>query len=157
MIDRKFLPGSIVLFFAVLMSACGVQKRPPLQPGENAFPQPSGYNAFSVEQEVQLGRQAAAEADAQLPELPPRGPVQDYVSTLGQKLASQLPKNPYVFDFKVVNQKDINAFALPGGPIRINLGTVKAPDSEGEFAGLIANEISHVNLRLATRTPPKEQ
>src|SRR4051812_36483424 len=144
------------LLVAVLMSACGVQKRPPLQPGENAFPQPSGYDAFSVDQEIQLGKQAAAEADSQLPELPARGPIQDYVSTLGQKLASQLPQNPYVFDFKVINQKEINAFALPGGPVRINLGTIQAADTEAQLAGVMAHEISHVYMRHATRNASKE-
>ena len=152
---RRRVSGMLLLL--AFLGGCGVQKRPPLQPGESAFPQPSGYNAFSVEQEIQLGQQAAAEADAQLPELPARGPIQDYVSTLGQKLASQLPQNPYVFNFKVVNQKEINAFALPGGPVRINLGTVQAADSESELAGVIAHEISHVYLRHATRNASKQQ
>lgn len=153
---RRHNFSSILLLLAFVFG-CGVQKRPPLQPGESAFPQPAGYNAFSIEQEMQLGKQAAAEADSQLPELPARGPIQDYVSTLGQKLASQLPQNQYVFNFKVVNQKEINAFALPGGPVRINLGTIQAADSESELAGVIAHEISHVYLRHATRNASKEQ
>ncbi len=153
---RRNRIGSALLLLTFVFG-CGVQKRPPLQPGEDAFPQPSGYDAFSIDQEVQLGRQAAAEADSQLPELPARGPIQDYVSTLGHKLASQLPKNLFVFDFKVVNQKDINAFALPGGPVRINLGTIQAAGSEAELAGVMAHEISHVYLRHSTRNASKEQ
>ncbi|MCU1284518.1 MAG: yfgC 1 [Acidobacteriales bacterium] len=149
---RKSCVAAIGLFLA----ACAGKQQAPLRPGENAFPEPHGFNQYTPEQEVQLGRQVAAEADAQLPELPTRGPIQDYVSTLGQKLAHQLPQNPYDFNFKVVNEKDINAFALPGGPVRINLGTIQAADNEAQLAGVIAHEISHVYMRHATRNASKE-
>ena len=148
-----------VTMAVLLLASCGggIKTSAPLQPGANAFPQPTGYNMFSPEQEVQLGQQAAAQADAQLPELPPRGPVQDFVSTIGQKLARNLPDNPYMFSFKVVNEKDINAFALPGGPIRINLGTIQAAQNEAQVAGVLAHEIAHVYLRHSTRQASKQQ
>jgi hypothetical protein len=57
----------------------------------------------------------------------------------------------------VVNQKEINAFALPGGPVFVNLGTIQAADSEGELAGVMAHEISHIVLRHATSNASKEQ
>jgi hypothetical protein len=147
---------AISLLVAMAMTGCGVKQQPPLRPGDAAFPQPHGFNQYSPEDEVKLGRQVAAEADAQLPLLPPRSPISDYVSTLGQRLAHELPPNPYVFDFKVVNEKEINAFALPGGPIRVNLGTIQAADNEAQLAGVIAHEISHVYLRHATRNASKE-
>lgn len=150
---RRCLAFTLAL---ALVLGCATAQKGPLQPGQGGFLAPSGFNQYTPEQEVQLGRQAAAEADAQLPELPPRGPIQDYVSTLGQKLARNLPENPYQFDFKVVNQKEINAFALPGGPIRINLGTIQAADSEAQLAGVLAHEISHVYLRHATRNASRE-
>jgi hypothetical protein len=55
-----------------------------------------------------------------------------------------------------VNEKDINAFALPGGPVRVNLGTIQAADSEAQLAGVLAHEISHVYMRHATRNASKE-
>jgi beta-barrel assembly-enhancing protease len=148
---------AIVLAIAITGTGCGVKNRPPLQPGEAAYPQPGGYNAFSVEQEVQLGKQAAAEADQQLPLLPPRDPVSDYVSTLGTRLARNLPENPYQWDFKVINQKEINAFALPGGPVRLNVGVISRANNEDEVAGVVAHEIAHVYMRHATRNASKQQ
>jgi Zn-dependent protease with chaperone function len=150
---------AIIIGYALVVSGCGggIKTNAPLQPGANAFPQPTGYNMFSVEQEVQLGQQAEQEADSQLPELPARGPVSDFVSTLGQKLARNLPDNPYQFNFKVINQKEINAFALPGGPVRINVGTIQAAQNEAQVAGVLAHEIAHVYLRHSTRQASKAQ
>jgi hypothetical protein len=148
-----------IAVYALLVSGCGggIKTNAPLQPGANAFPQPTGYNMFSVEQEVQLGKQAEQEADSQLPLLPARNAVSDFVSTLGTKLARNLPENPYQFSFKVINQKEINAFALPGGPVRINLGTIQAAQNEAQVAGVLAHEIAHVYLRHSTRQASKAQ
>ncbi|HUR37270.1 MAG TPA: M48 family metallopeptidase [Terriglobales bacterium] len=146
----------VALALIVAMTGCAAKQTGPLQPGQDAYPQAGGFNQYSPEQEVEIGKQVAAQADAQYPVLPPRGPVQDYVSTLGQKLASHLPENPYQFEFKVINQKEINAFALPGGPIRINVGTLQAADSEAQLAGVMAHEIAHVYMRHATRNASKE-
>jgi beta-barrel assembly-enhancing protease len=144
------------LFLILLLAGCAARQTGPLRAGRDAFPAPSGFNQFSPEQEVQIGRQAAAEADASMPLLPARGTISDYVSTLGFKLAKQLPPNDYDWSFKVVNEKDINAFALPGGPVRVNLGTIQAADNEAQLAGVIAHEISHVYMRHATRNASKE-
>jgi beta-barrel assembly-enhancing protease len=148
---------AVAVLVSMIATGCGVKDRPPLQPGDNAYPQPGGYNAFPIEQEVQLGKQVAAQADAQLPLLPPRDPVSDYVSTLGTRLARNLPENPYQFDFKVINQKEINAFALPGGPIRLNVGVISHASNEAEVAGVLAHEIAHVYLRHSTRQASKAQ
>jgi len=147
--------GSVVLL-AFLIAGCATVAKGPLQPGRAAYPTPTGVDFYSPEQEVQLGKQVAAQADAQLPELPPDSEISRYVSNLGQKLARQLPPNPYQFNFKVVNEKDINAFALPGGPVRVNLGTIQAADNEAQLAGVIAHEISHVFMRHSTRNASKE-
>jgi predicted Zn-dependent protease len=144
------------LLTVVLLVGCAERQTGPLRAGREAFPTPDGFNQFSPDQEVQIGKQAAAEADASLPLLPARGPISDYVSTLGFKLAKQLPPNNYDWSFKVINQKDINAFALPGGPVRINLGTIQAADNEAQLAGVMAHEISHVYMRHATRNASKE-
>jgi hypothetical protein len=115
------------------------------------------YNQYSPEQEVQVGKQAAAEAVKQLPLLQVGDPVSQYVNHLGQKLAAKAPGYKYPFEFHVVNQKEINAFALPGGPIFVNLGTVQSAHTEGELAGVMAHELSHIVLRHATSNASKEQ
>ena len=60
------------------------------------------------------------------------------------------------YSFHVVNQKEINAFALPGGPIYVNLGTIQAADNEAQLAGVMAHEISHIVLRHGTRAATKQ-
>ncbi len=108
-----------------------------------------GWNMFSANQDVELGREAAQDAERQLPMLSNRE-VDDYISRLGQRLAAKAPGNKYPYTFKVVNQGDINAFALPGGPNYINRGTIEAAENEAQLAGVMAHEISHVSLRHGT-------
>src|ERR1051326_6996036 len=150
---RPFLKPILI---ALLLAGCAGVSRKPLQPGVAGFPQPGGFNTYSPQQDVQLGRQVAAQADAQLPLLPDDSEISRYISALGQKLARQLPSNPFQFNFRVVNQKEINAFALPGGPVRVNLGTIQSADNEAQLAGVIAHEISHVYMRHSTRNASKE-
>lgn len=116
----------------------------------------SGFDLFSQQEEVAAGKQAAAEIPKQLPLLPESDPVSRYVSRLGQELASHAPGQKWPYTFRVVNQKEINAFALPGGPIFVNLGTIQAADNEGQLAGVMAHEISHVVQRHGTRAASKQ-
>lgn len=155
LMQGNFMRKITALTLAVVMTGCAAKQTGPLQAGDSGYPQPGGFNQYSPEQEVEIGRQVAAQADAQLPLLPARGPIPDYVSTLGARLATNLPPNPYQFSFKVINQKEINAFALPGGPIRIHVGTLQAADTEAELAGVMAHEIAHVYMRHATRNASK--
>lgn len=158
---RKSLSASIsqrltaTILMLALLAGCGAKQQGPLQPGMGAYPEASGYNQFSIEQEVQIGQQTAAEADAQLPMLPANDPVSRYVDQLGKRLAARIPAPNYPYSFKVINQKEINAFALPGGPVRINVGTIVAADNESELAGVMAHEIAHVYMRHATRNASK--
>ncbi len=115
------------------------------------------FNQYSPEQEVEAGKQAAAEAMKQLPMLQDGDPVTQYVKELGQRLAAKAPGQKYPYEFHVVNQKEINAFALPGGPVFVNLGTIQACDTEGQLAGVMAHEISHIVLRHATSNASREQ
>jgi Zn-dependent protease with chaperone function len=119
--------------------------------------QPShGFDMFSAHEEVQAGQQAAAQVGKQLPLLPDSDPVTTYVQRLGRQLAAHAPGEKWPYSFHVVNQKEINAFALPGGPIFVNLGTIQAADNEAELAGVIAHEISHVVQRHGTRAASKQ-
>jgi predicted Zn-dependent protease len=116
----------------------------------------SGFDLFSAQEEIQAGQQAAAEVSKRLPLLPDSDPVTKYVQHLGRELASHAPGEKWPYSFHVVNQKEINAFALPGGPIFVNLGTIQAADNEAELAGVLAHEISHVVQRHGTRAASKQ-
>ena len=108
-----------------------------------------GWNMYSAQQDVEFGTGAAQDAEKQLPMLNNRE-VDDYVNRLGQKLAAHSPGTKFSYQFKVVNQGEINAFALPGGFIYINRGTLEAAENEAQLAGVMAHEISHVALRHGT-------
>ncbi len=115
-----------------------------------------GFNMFSAQEEVQAGQQSAAQVAKQLPVLPDSDPVTIYVQRLGQQLAAHAPGEKWPYTFHVVNQKEINAFALPGGPVFVNVGTIQAADNEAELAGVMAHEISHVVQRHGTRAASKQ-
>jgi hypothetical protein len=120
------------------------------------LPQPKGFNVFSQEQDVQLGQQYSAEVNQQMPILPETSPISQYVRRIGQSLVAQLPQTPYAYSFRVVQQKDINAFALPGGPVYVNMGILQTADNEAEVAGVIGHELAHVYMRHSTRQASKQ-
>jgi Zn-dependent protease with chaperone function len=115
-----------------------------------------GFDIFSQDEEIQLGKQNAAEVMKQLPVLPDSDPVTQYVQKLGSRLAARAPGYQWPYNFHVVNVKEINAFALPGGPIFVNLGTIQAADNEAQLAGVMSHEISHVVQRHGTRAASKQ-
>src|SRR4026209_2824723 len=84
-----------------------------------------GFNLFSVDQDQEIGRQSAEEAERQLPILGDRS-IEAYVTAIGQRLAAVAPGAKYAYQFKVVNASDINAFALPGGYMYLNRGLIEA-------------------------------
>ena len=115
-------------------------------------------NKYSPAQDVQLGREAAAQVEQQLPLLRDDN-VASYVADIGQRLVAQIPpdlRHPeFNYTFKVVNLKEINAFALPGGPMYVNRGMIEAAKTEGEVVGVVAHELSHVALRHGTAQATK--
>ena len=117
-------------------------------------------NKYSVRDDVQLGRQAAQEVQQQMPLLRDQQ-VQSYVERVGRRLVSAIPSQfqhpEFSYNFQVVNARDINAFALPGGPMFVNRGMIEAARTEGEMAGVMAHEISHVALRHGTAQATKGQ
>jgi beta-barrel assembly-enhancing protease len=117
-------------------------------------------NKYSIQDDIQLGQQAAAEAERQLPMLNDQQ-IDDYVNRVGQRLVASIPpqfQHPeFRYTFRVVNQKDINAFSLPGGPMFVNRGMIEAAHNEGEMAGVMAHELSHVVLRHATAQATETQ
>ena len=117
-------------------------------------------NKYKPEQDVQIGREAAAEVRQQLPIISDDN-VGSYLERLGDRLVEASPRelnNPaYQYSFTAVNLKDINAFALPGGPMFVNRGMIEAAASEGEVAGVMAHELAHVLLRHGTANATKQQ
>lgn len=117
-----------------------------------------GDTGVSKEQQEQLGRQAMAEVYKQMPVLPDSSPETQYVRQLGQRLASVIPQQySWPFEFHVVQQKEINAFALPGGPMFVNIGTITAADNEAQLAGVMAHEMSHVYMQHSIKQMKKAQ
>ena len=113
-----------------------------------------GFNLFSVEQDIEIGRQSAVEAERQLSLLNDRN-VDRYLNEIIKKLAAQAPGARYPYAVKAVNASEINAFALPGGPMYVNRGLFEAARSEAELAGVLAHEMSHVALRHGTHQASK--
>lgn len=114
-------------------------------------------NPFTQQQEVTEGAKVAAQVYQQMPVLPDNDPVARYVALLGAHLAEHAPGAKWPYSFHVVASSDINAFALPGGAIFVNLGTIQAAETEAQLAGVMAHEISHVVMRHATCNMKKQQ
>lgn len=115
-----------------------------------------GWNVFSPEQDVEIGRQSIAQVEQQLPTIR-SGPAYQLVRDIGERLAAVAPGPKFPYHFGLINASDLNAFALPGGPIYINRGIVEAARNEGEIAGVLAHEIAHVALRHGTANASKQQ
>jgi beta-barrel assembly-enhancing protease len=117
-------------------------------------------NKYTPEQDVQLGREAAEEVRRQYPVVSDAA-VAGYLDRLGKRLVAAAPpdlNNPaFEYSFTPVNLKDINAFALPGGPMFVNRGMFEAAGGEGEVVGVMAHELSHVLLRHGTANATKAQ
>jgi hypothetical protein len=117
-------------------------------------------NKYKLTDDVKVGRQAATEVEQQMPILNDNEAT-SYVSRVGQRLVGSIPSEfqhpEFQYYFKIVNARDINAFALPGGPMYVNRGMIEAAHSEGEMAGVMAHELSHVALRHGTAQATKGQ
>jgi Zn-dependent protease with chaperone function len=126
--------------------------------GQTRISAPS--NKYKIEDDVKLGQQAAQQVHQQMPILRDVS-IDNYVESVGQRLVSAIPsefqQGRFRYTFDVVNARDINAFALPGGPMFINRGMIEAARTEGEMAAVMAHEISHVALRHATAQATETQ
>jgi hypothetical protein len=120
-------------------------------------PPPPCNNPFTPQQEVTEGAKVAAQVYKQMPVLPETDPVSVYVAQLGEHLTTHAPGMKWPYSFHVVASSDVNAFALPGGAIFVNLGTIQAAETEAQLAGVLAHETSHVVLRHATCNMKKQQ
>jgi predicted Zn-dependent protease len=112
-----------------------------------------GVNFYSLEKEIQIGKQLAQEVEKQA-KMIDDPVVSEYVNRLGQNLVRNSDaKVP--FTIKVIDSEEVNAFALPGGFFFVNSGLIMKADSEAELAGVMAHEIGHVAARHGTRSATK--
>ncbi len=117
-------------------------------------------NSYSPKQDVELGQQAAAEVRQQMPMLNDER-TEAFAERIGDRLIDAIPADyrqpEFRYSFDVVNLREINAFALPGGPMFLHRGMIEAARSEAEVAGVMAHEIAHVALRHGTAQATKGQ
>ncbi len=140
---RRISPGVFWLCLGLLTS-----------PGWGQTKVKPGFNLFSEEQDVEVGRQSAAEVEKQLPVLK-NSVVQKYIAGIGERLAKVVQGADYPYQFKVINVSDVNAFALPGGFMYVNRGLIQAAKTEAELAGVMGHEIAHVAIRHGTNQASK--
>lgn len=143
---RHALPAVVLVLSAATLSA-----QTPITPDKNKF---------TPAQDVEIGREAAQEVRRELPMLGDDR-VERYVEDVGRRLVAAIPPQfehaEFRYTFEIVNQREINAFALPGGPMFLHRGMIEAAKSEGEVAGVMAHEIAHVALRHGTAQATKAQ
>ena len=103
----------------------------------------SDINIFTDAQEVQLGKQFSREIEKEI-KIYTDPVVTAYINQLGQHLARYSQRRNITYHFKVVNTETVNAFAVPGGYLYVNIGLIRAAENESELAGVIGHEIGHV-------------
>ena len=135
----------LVALVALVMTPLAWGQRTPLKPG---------WNMFSPQQDVEMGQQVSRDAEQQVPMLNDSR-VDNYLNNLGRTLASHAPGEKYPYQYKCVNDRAINAFALPGGFVYINRGVIETADNEAQLAGVMAHETAHVALRHGTNQATK--
>jgi len=104
---------------------------------------------ISVSDEIKLGREAQKQVRESTPQV--GGATAAYVGSVGRQLAAKAGGPKYPYGFSVANYRDLNAFALPGGPVWVNRGVLQAARTEAQVAGVLAHEIAHVARRHAAQ------
>ncbi len=151
MLRRRLCTLLVFALLSATSSAYGQAKPKELPKLKEIKP---GWNLFSKDQDVQMGKEYSQEIEKQV-EVLGKGPLQDYIAELGAKLAARPEANGFPYVFKAVNDPTINAFALPGGPIYIHTGILLNADNEGQLMGVMAHEVGHVALRHSTNQVTK--
>jgi len=151
--QRQVHAAALALAVLAYASSAGAQAP---KPTEIKLPK----NKYTPEQDVQIGRQAAAEVRKQYPIITDES-IAVYLTKLGDRLVANAPpelnQKVYEYSFTPVNVQEINAFALPGGPMFVQRGMFEAAAGEGEVVGVMAHELSHVLLRHGTANATKAE
>ena len=103
---------------------------------------------ISVDDEIRMGRESQQQVRRQVPELTDRE-VNTYIASVGRRLAVRAGGPRFPYSFTVANYREINAFALPGGPVWIHRGAIAAAGNEAQLAAVLAHEIAHISQRHA--------
>ena len=106
----------------------------------------AAINFVSVQDEIAVGKEAQAQVRRQTPELHDET-VHAYIVKIGRQLAARASGTRYPYSFSIADYREINAFALPGGPIWVHRGAIQAAATESQLAGVLAHEIAHVAQR----------
>jgi predicted Zn-dependent protease len=106
------------------------------------------FSLVSVEQEIEIGRETNAQVRKEVPEVRD-AQATTYIRTIGQRLARQASGPKYPYSFSMADYREINAFALPGGPVWIHRGVLHAATNESQVAGVLAHEVAHIAQRHA--------
>ena len=121
----RFLRIAVAAYFLLTLTCLSRAQTDP-----SRLPNP-GSTSISRQDQQKIGFQAASEVYKQMPILPDTSPETQYVRQIGQRLVAVIPPaNSWPFQFHVVAQKEINAFALPGGEMFVNVGTITAASNE---------------------------
>jgi predicted Zn-dependent protease len=112
--------------------------------------------AVSQQQEVQLGADEAQQISQQVPLINDIASLQ-YINTLGQSIARTTTRSDLVWHFAIVDSKEVNAFAVPGGYIYVNRGLIERAQRMDQLAGVIGHEIGHVVLRHSIKQMQQAQ
>jgi predicted Zn-dependent protease len=102
----------------------------------------------SVSDEIAIGREAQAEISRQTPQVR-EGAVTGYIERVGRQLAARAGGPEYPYTFHVANYREVNAFALPGGPVWVHRGAIDVAQNEAQLAGVLAHEVAHIAERHA--------
>ena len=142
---------------AAVALACAMLVMPMAAIGQTRVVAPK--NKYKVQDDVKIGREYSAQVEQQMPILNDPEATR-YIQNVGRRLVNAVPRQyqqpAFEYNFKIVNARDINAFALPGGPMYVNRGMIDAARNEGEMAGVMAHELSHVLLRHSTAQATKQ-
>ena len=106
------------------------------------------FSLVSVQQEIEIGQEANAQVRRKIPELRD-AQVTAYVRGIGERLVRQAQGPKYPYSFSVADYREINAFALPGGPVWLHRGAIHAATNESQVAGVLAHEVAHIAQRHA--------
>ncbi len=114
-----------------------------------------GVNFYSLDREMALGRDLSKQVEA-TSKLVTDPVVIEYVNRIGQNLVRNSDAR-VPFTIKVLDNEEVNAFALPGGFFYVDSGLILAADNESELAAVMAHEIAHVAARHATKNMTKSE
>lgn len=112
--------------------------------------------AITQQQEVQLGNDYAMQIDTQLP-IVRDAQVNAYITALGNALAAVSDTRGLAWHFTVVDSKEVNAFAVPGGWVYVNRGLIARAVTMDELAGVLGHEIGHITLRHTVQQMQQSQ